>query len=84
VKVFDLVATRTGLREHEAIAHGLHPHSHRSLADDHKAYYPGATPIHITVTGEAGTGRLLGAQMVGHRHTAVAKSTCTPPPCITA
>jgi 2-methylisocitrate lyase-like PEP mutase family enzyme len=30
-------------------------------------------PIHITITGETGTGRLLGAQMIGHRNTAVAK-----------
>jgi NADPH-dependent 2,4-dienoyl-CoA reductase/sulfur reductase-like enzyme len=73
VKVFDLVATRTGLREDEASAHGLAPVSHRSVADDHKAYYPGATPIHITVTGDAGTGKLLGAQMIGHRGSAVAK-----------
>ena len=73
VKVFDLVATRTGLREHEARAYGFEPVSHRTAADDHKAYYPGATPIHITVTGDARTGQLLGAQMIGHRTSAVAK-----------
>jgi NADPH-dependent 2,4-dienoyl-CoA reductase/sulfur reductase-like enzyme len=58
VKVFDLVATRTGLREHEASTNGFAPISHRSVADDHKAYYPGATPIHITVTGDTRTGKL--------------------------
>ena len=73
VKVFDLVTTRTGLREHEAAAHGLNPVSRRTVVDDHKAYYPGATPIHVAITGEVGTGRLLGAQMVGHRDSAVAK-----------
>jgi NADPH-dependent 2,4-dienoyl-CoA reductase/sulfur reductase-like enzyme len=73
VKVFDLVAARTGLRDHEATAHGLHPHTHATVADDHKRYYPGAQPIHIRITGEHGTGRLLGAQLVGHRDTAVAK-----------
>jgi NADPH-dependent 2,4-dienoyl-CoA reductase/sulfur reductase-like enzyme len=72
-KVFDLVAARTGLREHEAAAHGLHPTSTLSIVDDHKAYYPGARPITIKVTGYARTGRLLGAQLVGHRDTAVAK-----------
>ena len=32
VKVFDLVVARTGLREHEARAHGLDPVSHRTGA----------------------------------------------------
>src|SRR2546423_14964075 len=73
VKVFELVAARTGLREHEAIAHGLRPYTHATVADDHKRYYPHARPIHIRITGEHGTGRLLGAQLVGHRDTAVAK-----------
>jgi len=73
VKVFDLVAARTGLREHEATAGGFTPATSTTVADDHKAYYPGAKPITITVTGDTRTGRLLGAQLVGHRDTAVAK-----------
>lgn len=73
VKVFDLVAARTGLRDAEATQAGFTPASHRVVADDHKAYYPGARPIAITVTGDATTGRLLGAQLIGHRDTAVAK-----------
>jgi NADPH-dependent 2,4-dienoyl-CoA reductase/sulfur reductase-like enzyme len=73
VKVFDLVAARTGLRDHEARAHGFVPVSRRTVADDHKAYYPGAKPITISVTADAVSRRLLGAQLVGHRETAVAK-----------
>jgi NADPH-dependent 2,4-dienoyl-CoA reductase/sulfur reductase-like enzyme len=73
VKVFDLVAARTGLREQEATARGLHPYTHATVADDHKRYYPGAQPIHIRITGEHGTSQLLGAQLVGRRDTAVAK-----------
>jgi NADPH-dependent 2,4-dienoyl-CoA reductase/sulfur reductase-like enzyme len=73
VKVFDLVAARTGLRDTEAAQAGSTPASHRVVADDHKAYYPGARPITITVTGDATTGRLLGAQLIGHPDTAVAK-----------
>jgi NADPH-dependent 2,4-dienoyl-CoA reductase/sulfur reductase-like enzyme len=73
VKIFDLVAARTGLRDREATAAGFTPASTTTVADDHKAYYPGAKPITITVTGDAATGRLLGAQLVGHRDTAVAK-----------
>ena len=73
VKVFDLVAARTGLREHEAVAAGHQPATTLAAPDDHKAYYPGATPIHIAVTGDTSTGALLGAQLIGHRSAEVAK-----------
>lgn len=73
VKVFDLVAARTGLRDHEAAAAGFSPSSVTAVADDHKAYYPGATPISIRITGNADDGRLLGAQLVGSRSAEVAK-----------
>jgi NADPH-dependent 2,4-dienoyl-CoA reductase/sulfur reductase-like enzyme len=73
VKVFDLVAARTGLREHEAITAGLSPISTTATPDDHKAYYPGAHPITIRVTGDATTGRLVGAQLIGARGTETAK-----------
>ncbi len=73
VKVFDLVASRTGLRDHEAIAAGFRPFSATAVADDHKAYYPGAQPISIRITGDRGDGRLLGAQLVGRLGTETAK-----------
>lgn len=73
VKVFDLVAARTGLREHEASAAGFAPVSTTATPDDHKAYYPGAHPITIRVTGDQHTGRLLGAQLIGVRSTETAK-----------
>ena len=41
--------------------------------NDHKAYYPGATPIHIAVTGDTSTGALLGAQLIGRRGAEIAK-----------
>ena len=52
VKTFDLVAARTGLRDHEAIAGGLEPLTVTSEADDHKAYYPGSRPITMRYTGD--------------------------------
>jgi hypothetical protein len=52
---------------------GSAPNTHATTADDHKRHYPGAQPIHIRITGDTTTGRLLGAQLVGHRDTAVAK-----------
>ncbi|OJX63551.1 MAG: CoA-disulfide reductase [Micrococcales bacterium 73-13] len=73
VKVFDLVAARTGLRDHEAEAAGYAPGTVTAAADDHKRYYPGAHPIHFRITGDTGNGRLLGAQLVGKRGTEVAK-----------
>ncbi|CAB4735220.1 MAG: CoA-disulfide reductase [Actinobacteria bacterium] len=73
VKVFDLVAARTGLREHEATAAGFAPVSTTTTPDDHKAYYPGATPISIRITGDANTGRLLGAQLIGTRGAEISK-----------
>lgn len=73
VKVFDLVAARTGLRQHEAEAVGFAPTTSQTSPDDHKAYYPGAQAIDIRVTGDVGTGRLLGAQLVGPRGTETAK-----------
>ncbi|GAB3148168.1 FAD-dependent oxidoreductase [Microbacterium neimengense] len=73
VKVFDLVAARTGLRDHEAAAAAYAPHSHTAIADDHKRYYPGATPISIRITGDTRDGRLLGAQLVGARGAEISK-----------
>ena len=73
VKVFDVVAARTGLREHEAVAAGFTPATSQSSPDDHKAYYPTAHPITIRVTGDTSSGRLLGAQLVGRRGTEISK-----------
>ena len=75
VKVFDLVAARTGLRDHEVLAadRGWTPVTTAATPDDHKAYYPGATTIHIRITGDQRSGRLLGAQLVGHRSAEVSK-----------
>ena len=73
VKVFDLVAARTGLRPHEAEAAGYRPSTVAAAADDHKRYYPGAHPIRFRITGDTRDGRLLGAQLVGRRGTEVAK-----------
>ena len=73
VKVFDLVVARTGLREGEAEDAGFVPHTIEMSAWDHKVYYPGARKIWIRLTDDARTGRLLGAQMVGHMHAEIAK-----------
>ena len=73
VKIFDLAVARTGLRHHEAAAADLSPRTVAVTADDHKAYYPGAQPVHVRITGDTRTGRLLGVQMLGVTATGVAK-----------
>ncbi len=65
VKIFDLVIARTGLRHDEALPEAFHPFTVENTVNDHKAYYPGASPVSIKVTGDIVTGRLLGAQMLG-------------------
>ncbi|WP_248704884.1 FAD-dependent oxidoreductase [Curtobacterium sp. MWU13-2055] len=73
VKVFDLVAARTGLRQHETDPLNVSPLTRVTVADDHKRYYPGAVPLTISVTGDQSTGRLLGAQIVGARAAEISK-----------
>ena len=73
VKVFDVVAARTGLRDPEAHQAGLVPLTIQVSCNDHNAYYPGANRLHIAMTGDRHTGQLLGVQIVGHRASAVAK-----------
>jgi len=73
VKVFDLVAARTGLRQHETGTLDVSPLTRVTVADDHKRYYPGAVPLTISVTGDQATGRLLGAQIVGQRTAEISK-----------
>jgi NADPH-dependent 2,4-dienoyl-CoA reductase/sulfur reductase-like enzyme len=73
VKVFDMAAARTGLRDHEALAASFDPVTVEFEADDHKAYYPGSHRILMRYTGDRRTGRLLGVQLFGHRHAEVAK-----------
>lgn len=73
VKIFELAAARTGLRDHEAIAVGLEPLTVESRSYDHKVYYPGAHEIVARLTGDRQSGRLLGAQLIGHRASQVPK-----------
>jgi NADPH-dependent 2,4-dienoyl-CoA reductase/sulfur reductase-like enzyme len=73
VKVFDLAVARTGLRDPDARQAGHDPLTVGSTQFDHKAYYPGAHQLHLRLTGDRQTGRLLGAQLVGHKDAEVAK-----------
>ena len=73
VKIFDLVAARTGLRDSEAVAAGFEPFTVEFETWDHKAYYPGAKKLYIRLTGNRPGKELLGAQMLGHKRSEVSK-----------
>jgi NADPH-dependent 2,4-dienoyl-CoA reductase/sulfur reductase-like enzyme len=73
VKVFDLAVARTGLRDDEAAQAGFAPLTGKTATWDHKVYYPWAHEVRIRLTGDRQTGRLLGAQMIGHVSAEVAK-----------
>jgi len=64
-KMFDLQVTRTGLSVKEALKAGFDPVEvvvqTRSKAHGH----PGSEAVHVAMTGDKKTGRLLGVQMVG-------------------
>lgn len=73
LKLFDIVAARTGLLEAEARKAGFEPLTVETAAWDHKAYYPGARQLRIRVTGDRRGGRLLGAQILGPWQSEIAK-----------
>lgn len=56
---------RTGLTEREAAAAGLDAFGVATDASSRAQYFPGAEPMTIKIVAERGTGRLLGAQIVG-------------------
>ena len=73
VKLFDVIAARTGLRDREARSADFEPITTETTAWDHKAYYPGAQELHLRITGDRKTGCLLGAQLLGHKNSEVSK-----------
>lgn len=70
-KTFSLGVARTGLTQAEADALGLPALSVDVSSTDHAGYYPTARPLHVRLTAERGSGRLLGAQLVGENHLSV-------------
>lgn len=64
-KVCDLEISTTGLRLSEAIEAGFDAVEAKASGTTTAGYYPGAADITISVVAERGTGRLLGAEIVG-------------------
>ncbi|MFP5461263.1 MAG: FAD-dependent oxidoreductase [Gammaproteobacteria bacterium] len=61
----DLEIGRTGLGEREAAEAGFDAFATVTEAASRAHYYPGAQPMRIKLLAERGSGRLLGAQIVG-------------------
>ncbi len=64
-KFMDLEIARTGLGEAEAAAHGIDAVAAITESSTTAGYWPDAAPMTLKVVAERGTGRLLGAQIVG-------------------
>jgi NADPH-dependent 2,4-dienoyl-CoA reductase/sulfur reductase-like enzyme len=75
-RLCDTEIARTGLNEAEAAAAGFRavPVSIRATTSAH--YMPNAGPIHVKLVVEKGTGRVLGAQIVGAHGSAKRIDTC--------
>ena len=65
LKVFDLTAASTGINEKTAKQTGLDYDKSFTYSTSHAGYYPGAVSMSIKTIFEKGTGRILGAQIVG-------------------
>jgi NADPH-dependent 2,4-dienoyl-CoA reductase/sulfur reductase-like enzyme/rhodanese-related sulfurtransferase len=65
VRVFDVAAGLTGWTEKRLRAAGRAYRTVTVNDNDHASYFPGAKPILLKLLWDPGTGRVLGAQVVG-------------------
>ncbi len=65
VRVLDTTVGFAGLNSRQAAAAGFSFFTSMTRDFSHAHYYPGATPVVTKVIAEEGTGRLLGAQVLG-------------------
>ncbi len=66
-KVLDIEIARTGLSQSEAEAAGIDAVTATTESSTMAGYWPESTDMTLKVTAEVGTGRMLGAQIVGGR-----------------
>jgi NADPH-dependent 2,4-dienoyl-CoA reductase/sulfur reductase-like enzyme/rhodanese-related sulfurtransferase len=67
VRVLQMTAASTGLNSAQAAKAGLTFFTSVTIDSNHAGYYPGARPMMIKIIAEDGSGRLLGAQIVGEK-----------------
>ncbi|MBE0601499.1 MAG: hypothetical protein IH607_06890, partial [Firmicutes bacterium] len=66
LKVFDMTVATTGVNEKTAKRLGLDYDKSFTYSASHASYYPGAESMAVKVIFEKGTGKILGAQIVGY------------------
>ena len=66
IRIFDLTVATTGINEFTAGSLGYTVDKILLAAPSHASYYPGASMMTIKVLTDHATGKLLGAQIVGH------------------
>ncbi len=66
LKCFDLTVGTTGITEQRAKQLGLDYEKSYTYSASHASYYPGAVNMSVKLTYENGSGRILGAQIVGY------------------
>jgi NADPH-dependent 2,4-dienoyl-CoA reductase/sulfur reductase-like enzyme/rhodanese-related sulfurtransferase len=67
VRVLQMTVGFTGLNSAQAVKAGYTFFTSLTRDNSHAHYYPGAMPVLIKVIAEEGSGRLLGAQVLGER-----------------
>ncbi len=70
-KVFDRTVAMTGLTEQAARKRGLEVGTAAIRSRDRAHYMPGGHPLFVKLVYQAASGRLLGAQIVGHGNDAL-------------
>jgi NADPH-dependent 2,4-dienoyl-CoA reductase/sulfur reductase-like enzyme/rhodanese-related sulfurtransferase len=65
VRVLHMTAGFTGLNSAQATKAGFSFFTSVTVDANHASYYPGSKPMRIKIVAEDGTGRLLGAQIIG-------------------
>ena len=65
LKCFDITVACTGINERAAKAHGIDYEKSFTYSASHASYYPNATDMSIKLLFEKGSGKILGAQIVG-------------------
>ena len=66
LKVFDMTVAATGVNEKTAKKLGLDYDKSFTYSASHASYYPGAVNMSVKVIFEKGSGKILGAQIVGY------------------
>ncbi len=67
LKVFDLTVAATGINEKTAKKLGIDYDKSFTFSPSHASYYPGASTMSMKVLFEKSSGKILGAQIIGHQ-----------------